>query len=270
MSLDQKTFKALCDLLYDRTGITLGEGKQALVSARISKRLRALGYTCFKEYYDFLCSETPEANKEFTEFQNVMSTNLTYFFRENEHFEFMGDFVREMVEEGRNKIRIWCAAASTGEEPYTIAMTFWENAQKFRGDFRILATDIDTNVLKTAKKGEYAEGRMKDVPQNLRTKYFTSVGLGANRVYTVKDEIRNQISFAQLNLSKPPFPMKGPFDIIFCRNVMIYFDDVVRKRLIAEFEHLLRPGGYLIVAHSESIVRLTTLKSVQPSVWYKQ
>ena len=199
-----------------------------------------------------------------------MTTNTTHFFREIDHFHFMARIVQDMVDQGANKIRIWCAASSSGEEPYTIAMTFLENSKNFRGDCRILATDIDTNILRMARRGEYSEEKMKGVDQSLRTKYFTSTGVGATRVYRAGDALAGMLSFSQLNLAKPPFPMKGPFDIIFCRNVMIYFYNTVRGRLMAEFERLLRPGGHLMVGKSESMAgTLCGLRSVAPSTYVK-
>ncbi|MCL2183952.1 MAG: methyltransferase domain-containing protein [Chitinispirillia bacterium] len=271
MSLDKKTYQGFADLLYDRCGIALGDQKEALVSARIGKRLRTLGMTTFKEYLDLIKSPGPDAEKEFTEFMNVMTTNTTHFFREIDHFNFMAEAVQQMVAEGRTKIRIWCAASSSGEEPYTLAMTFLENSQGFRGDCKILATDIDYNILAMARAGEYSEAKMKDVPQQLRTKYFTSTGMGKDRMYKANSTLAGMISFNRLNLAKPPFPMKGPFDLIFCRNVMIYFDNIVRKNLLAEFERLLRPGGYLMVGHSESMAGgLCNLPSAgKPSIYVK-
>jgi chemotaxis protein methyltransferase CheR len=271
MSLDRKTYQAFADLLYNRCGIALGDQKEALVSARIGKRLRVLGLATYKDYLEIIKGVGPEAEKEFTEFMNVMTTNTTHFFRENDHFDFMAEAVQNMVAEGRTKIRIWCAASSSGEEPYTLAMTFLENSQGFRGDCRILATDIDLNILAMAKKGEYSEEKMKGVSAQLRTRYFTSTGMGKDRLYRVNPTLSGMISFNRLNLAKPPFPMKGPFDIIFCRNVMIYFDNVVRKNLLAEFERLLRPGGYLMVGHSESMAGgLCNLPSAgKPSVYVK-
>jgi len=271
MDLDKKTYDGFAKLLYDRCGIDLGDSKQALVSARIGKRLRALGMATYKEYLDFITEHAPESQTEFTEFMNVMTTNTTSFFRENDHFVFMGEIIQKLVAEGRNKIRIWCAASSSGEEPYTLIMTFLENAPHFRGDFRLLATDIDLNILQMAKKGEYSEDKMKGVPQQLRTKYFTSTGMGKDRIYKVNQTMASLVTFNRLNLSKPPFPMKGPFDLIFCRNVMIYFDNTVRRNLLAEFERLLRPGGYLMVGHSESMAGgLCNLPSAgKPSVYIK-
>jgi len=271
MGIDRKTYDAFAALLYDRCGIALGDQKEALVTARIGKRLRALGLETYKEYLQLITGTGPQADAEFTEFMNVMTTNTTQFFREIAHFDFMAAAIRDMIDEGRNKMRIWCAASSSGEEPYTLAMTFLENAGNFRGDCRILATDIDLNILQKARKGEYTEDKMKDVPQQHRVRYFNSVGMGKDRVYTVKPELANMISFSRLNLAKPPFPMKGPFDFIFCRNVMIYFDNIVRRNLMMEFERLLRPGGYLMVGHSESMAGgLCNLPSAgKPSIYRK-
>lgn len=268
--MDKKTFNAFRDLIYDKSGITLGEGKEALVSARVNKRLRALGLTEYRDYLSFLTGTGADADAEFIEFLDVISTNVTSFFRENDHFLFMAEVIKELVAQGRNKIRIWCAASSSGEEPYTLAMTFLENAGNFRGDVRILATDISTRILRQAIAGEYIEQKMQGVSPQLRARYFTSTGTGASRVYKVNDQLSSMVSFNRLNLSKPPFPMKGPFDLIFCRNVMIYFDNTVRSRLMAEFERLLRPGGYLMVGHSESMAgMLCTLETVRPSVYVK-
>lgn len=270
MALDKKTYKAFKDIIYDKAGIALGDNKEALISARVGKRLRALKMETYKEYLQFLTSNSPDAEAEFIDFLNVVSTNTTSFFRESAHFDLMAKLVQDMVEAGQNKIRIWCAASSSGEEPYTICMTFLENSKGFRGDFKLLATDISVKVLGEAIKGEYPEAKMEGVTPRLRTAYFDIANVGGQKIYTAKPQLKQMISFNRLNLAKPPFPMKGPFDIIFCRNVMIYFDNVVRKRLIAEFERLLRPDGHLIVAHSESISGLTTLKSVKPSVWIKR
>ncbi len=271
MEMDKRTFDTFRQLIYDKSGITLGEGKEALVSARVGKRLRALGYDNFKDYLEFLTGESEESESEFIEFLDVISTNVTSFFRENEHFIFMADYVKKMMEERRDRIRIWCAASSSGEEPYTIAMTFLENARNFHGECKILATDISTKILRMAKAGQYSEAKMQGVNPQLRSRYFSVSGTGSSKVYTVNDTLSNMITFKRLNLSKPPFPMKGPFDLIFCRNVMIYFDNIVRKKLMDEFSRLLRPGGYLMVGHSESMAgMLCDMETVQPSVYLKE
>ncbi|MDR0307230.1 MAG: methyltransferase domain-containing protein [Chitinispirillales bacterium] len=268
--MEKRTFDAFRKLIYDKSGITLGEGKEALVSARIGKRLRALELDTPEDYLKYLSSPECDSDSEFVELLDVISTNVTSFFREPAHFDFMASFVEKMVAEGRNKIRIWCAASSSGEEPYTIAMTFLENIGGFRGDCRILATDISTRILKMAKAGEYTEQKIQGVPPQLRSRYFNVIP-GANKIYKASPDIADMITFSRLNLSTPPFPMKGPFDLIFCRNVMIYFDNTVRQRLLKEFERLLRPGGYLMVGHSESLAGLQcSLDTIKPSVYHKK
>ncbi|MDR2727927.1 MAG: protein-glutamate O-methyltransferase CheR [Chitinispirillales bacterium] len=268
--MDKRTFDVLRKLIYDKSGITLGEGKEALVSARIGKRLRALDLASPEDYLKYLNSGECDDN-EFVELLDVISTNVTSFFREPAHFDFMSNYIQKIVGEGQNKVRIWCAASSSGEEPYTLAMTFLENAEGFRGDCRILATDISTRILRQAKAGEYNEQKIQGVPPMLRSRYFSVLTEGSGKVYKAKPEIADMITFSRLNLSKPPFPMKGPFDLIFCRNVMIYFDNAVRQKLLEQFERLLTPGGYLMVGHSESLAGLhTNLETVKPSVYYKK
>ena len=268
--MDKRTFDALRKLIYDKSGITLGEGKEALVSARIGKRLRALGLSTPEEYLKYLNSDECDDN-ELVELLDVISTNVTSFFREPAHFDFMADYIQKLVHDGKNKIRIWCAASSSGEEPYTLAMTFMENAAGFRGDCRILATDISTKILRMAKAGEYNDQKIQGVPPALRSRYFSLTAGPGGKVYKANPEIADMITFSRLNLSTPPFPMKGPFDLIFCRNVMIYFDNVVRQRLLEQFERLLSPGGYLMVGHSESLAGLrTSLETVKPSVYHKK
>jgi len=267
--MDKRTFDALRNLIYDKSGITLGEGKEALVSARIGKRLRALGLSTPEEYLKYLNSDECDDN-EFVELLDVISTNVTSFFRESAHFDFMSNFVQQMVNEGKNKIRIWCAASSSGEEPYTIAMTFLENAEGFRGDCRILATDISTRILRQAKAGEYNEQKIQGVPPMLRSRYFSVLAGAGGKVYKANPEITSMITFSRLNLSKPPFPMKGPFDLIFCRNVMIYFDSATRDMVVKKFFEVLEPGGYLFIGHSESISNSGSgFQYVKPAVYRK-
>jgi len=246
----------------------MADKKDSLVEVRVAKRMKVLGIQNPRIYLKFLIDE--KGGKEMVHFLDVISTNTTRFFREPQHFTFMNKIVKEMLEAGQSRIRIWCAASSTGEEPYTIAMTFMENMNGFKGDMRILATDISTKVLKKAKDGVFSGKKIKDIPPMLRSRYFSVSEIDKNKIYSVKPVLSNFITFARLNLSKPPFPMQGPFDIIFCRNVMIYFDNLVRSRLLAETERLLRPGGYLIVGLSESLAgMLCGLKNVMPGVLMK-
>lgn len=267
--LDAKTFQKFCDLVYRCAGIHLGPQKEALVSARIGKRLRKLGFQDFEAYYQFVEADTEGG--ELVEMLNAISTNVTHFFREPRHFELLGQLLKRWAAEGRDSVRIWCAASSTGEEPYTLAMTVREAIPDCR-DVKILATDISTKVLAHAKAGVYEARHIEKVPEPLFRKYFEKVSDhgGAGLHYRVNESLRSMLTFARLNLAKPPFPMKGPFDVIFCRNVMIYFDNEVRRRLLAECYRLTRGGGYLMVGHAESLSgMLSNFKSVEPAVYVK-
>ena len=174
------------------------------------------------------------------------------------------------MEEGQDRFRIWSAASSTGEEPYTIAMTVLEAAGGRRIDFKVLATDLSTRVLGFAREGVYEAKRLEGVRPGLRDAYFERTQAGEAPAYRVRPILRQTVVFQRINLAETPYVMKGPFDAIFCRNVMIYFDEEVRKRLLGEMLRLLRPSGYLLVGHSESLAVLATqFKSVKPSVYLK-
>jgi len=278
--LSARMFERFCDLVYAKAGIKLGPQKEALVSARIGKRMRTLGVPDFEAYYRYV--EEDASGEELVEMLNAISTNVTHFFRESRHFDLLADLLRSWEAEGQTTFRIWCAASSTGEEPYSIAMTA-RSALRNGADVKILATDISTKVLAIAKEGLYAQRHLEKVPDGFKKKYFMKetgnlkleTGKGSQFQespvkYRVADELRRMITFARLNLAKPPFPMKGPFDVIFCRNVMIYFDNVVRKALLDEAWRLVKPRGYLMVGHAESLSgMLSTFKSVEPSVYVK-
>jgi chemotaxis protein methyltransferase CheR len=280
--LDKKTFEKFADLVYEKAGIKLGPNKEALVSARVRKRMRALSIPNYEGYLQFVHND--EDGGELVELLNAISTNVTHFFREAQHFELLGKLLRQWSDAGQTRFRIWCAASSTGEEPYSIAITVKESLKDCR-DVRILATDISTKVLGLAKAGVYDEKHVDKVPESLFRKYFTKVTgnlkleTGAEKnsqfqvssiKYQVSAELRRLLTFSRLNLAKPPFPMQGPFDVVFCRNVMIYFDNEVRRRLLADCYRLLKDGGYLMVGHAESLSgMLSEFKSVMPSVYVK-
>lgn len=271
--LDSRTFKRFAQLIYDIAGIKLGDNKEALVSARVGKRMRSLNINRFGDYYDFVAND--ETGEELVELLNAISTNVTSFYRERHHFDFMEKRLREFEARGQTSYRVWCAAASTGEEPYTLAMTLLSSVRNCR-DIKILATDISTRALNIAKAGEYQERHMATVPERMKSKYFERERDGEQdgKVvyrYRARPELKRMITFARLNLSTPPFPMKGPFDFIFCRNVMIYFDNEVRRRLLNDCYRMLRDDGYLMVGHAESLSGiLSDFKSVEPSVYTKR
>lgn len=265
--LSSKTFDRFCNLVYDKAGIKLGPQKEALVSARIGKRMRKLGINNFEEYYHLV--ENDATGEELVEMLNAISTNVTHFFRENRHFEILAGLLRKWEAEGQNSFKIWCAASSTGEEPYSIAMTVKE-ALHNSSDVKILATDISTKVLNLAKAGVYEERHVEKIPTRYVNTYFRKKKTDKGTMYEANDDLKRMLTFARLNLAHPPFPMKGPFDVVFIRNVMIYFDNIIRKGLLSEAWRLLKPGGYLMVGHAESLSgMLSDFKSVEPSVYIK-
>jgi len=267
--MNSQTFQKLREIVYANSGINLSEAKQAMVSSRISKRMRVLSISRAEQYLQYLLNQS--GGDEMTHLLNVISTNVTSFFRESDHFTFLEKTVSELISKGKKKIRIWCAASSTGEEPYSIAMTIRELPDAQNVDIRILATDISTRVLAEAHEGRYEEGKTDSIPKSLRSKYFIEEKHNEKKILLASDALKNMISFRRLNLSKTPFPMKGPLDIVFCRNVMIYFDNSVRKKLVSEIFRLLKGGGYLITGHSESLTSITTnFKCVKPSIFLKK
>ncbi|MBL4790235.1 MAG: protein-glutamate O-methyltransferase [Kordiimonadaceae bacterium] len=249
----QKDFTALRDIVYERTGIQLKDGKEEMVYTRISRRLRALNLPDFRSYLHFLTSEAGDA--EAIDFVNAMTTNLTRFFRENHHFTHMREEVlRSKVIGSRmgvfeKKIRIWSAACSSGMEAYSIAMTVLASVPRFSNwDVRILATDIDTNMLERGKQGIYLEKDMEDVPDALLSKFVTI----ENGEAYMDEELKSIISFKRLNLMED-WPIRQKFDIIFCRNVMIYFDKDTQRHLVGRLMELLDEQGVLYVGHAESM-----------------
>ena len=266
--MDRETFDRFRALVYQRSGITLGENKQALVNARVAKRLRALGLADAKSYLEFV--QRDDRNEEVVHLLDVISTNVTSFYREPDHFDFITQRFTEWLDDGQRRFRFWCAAASSGEEPYTLAMTLIEAAGGRGIDLKILGTDISTRMLEHCQAAEYPEERMEAVPSSLRARYFTRVKDNGSARLVAGDALRRVTVFRRLNLAEPPFPMKGPLDAVFCRNVMIYFDDAVRRRLLADVYRLLRGDGFLLVGHTESLAGMVSdFRTVRPSIYRK-
>lgn len=242
--------------LFENAGITLSEIKRDMVYSRLIRRIRALRMHSFDEYLNML-RKTPE--REMVEFTNALTTNLTSFFRENHHFEFLKStiFPALVRRKRERRLRIWSAGCSTGEEPYSLGITLKGAMQLFPGwDVKILATDLDSNVVATAKDGIYPSERVDSLSSTLVSRWF-SKGQGAlEGKVKVKQEIRDLITFKQLNLMNP-WPMKGPFDIIFCRNVVIYFNKETQKTLFSRYADYLDEQAYLVVGHSESLHGVT-------------
>jgi chemotaxis protein methyltransferase CheR len=265
--METSTFRRFCAIAYEKAGITLGDSKEALVEARVGKRMRALGIANEKEYLVLL--EKDPSGEEIVQFLDVISTNHTSFFREPDHFEFMRSVLADWRREGMRKLRVWSAASSTGEEPYTIAFTIadaLESVDNAGVDWRILATDISTKVLAKAEAGIFADAKLTGLARGELNRFFER-GPEKNE-HTVRPAMRTKIAFRRLNLITPPYPMRGPFDIIFCRNVMIYFDQAVRQKVISGMERLLRPGGYLLIGHAEALSGVRTeLRMIRPSIF---
>ncbi len=267
--MDRRTFNKFREIVYKQSGISLGERKDALVSARVGKRMRALGMNDYRAYLKHVLAD--ETGEEVVHLLNAISTNVTSFFREAKHFEFLHDIVSEWFAQGQRRFRLWSAACSTGEESYSLAMTFLETVNGQSTDMKILATDISTRALETCREGAYKEDKVKTIPPVLRKRYFEKQRHETGIIYTARPVLRKPIVFKRLNLSTPPFPLHGPFDVIFCRNVMIYFDNHVRKNLLTEMYRLLKDGGYLFVGHAESLTGMVSdFKSVKPSIYIKQ
>ncbi len=260
-----ETFKAFRSLILRLSGISLADNKEILLQARITKRMRKLGIPDFEAYLEHVLAN----EEEVTQFLDVISTNVTSFYRESSHFEFLDKTVKRWLREGRPSLRLWSAACSSGEEPYTLAMTLLEAAQNEPIDFRILATDLSTKVLNLARKGCYSPQQLGQVPDRCLSRYFERAPRARDEdPYYVRTLLKDRITFARFNLTQIPFPMNGPFDVVLCRNVMIYFDAEFRRRLVLEMTRLLRPGGFLLVGHSESLgTQIRELSLVSPSIY---
>lgn len=249
-------FERIRKLIYAQAGISLSPIKQDMVYSRLARRLRALKQQSFTVYLDQL-EQNPNSD-EWERFVNSLTTNLTSFFREPHHFPIFADYLRKVAAQNR-PIRVWCSAASTGEEPYSIAMTAHEALGTQAHLVTILATDIDTNVLETARKGVYPIDRVEKMTTEQLRRFFLK-GTGAQEgLVCVRPELRQMIQFQRLNLLEPAWAVKGPLDIIFCRNVMIYFDKPTQYKILARFVPLLAEDGLMFAGHSESFLHASDL-----------
>ena len=243
-----KDFERVRQLIYDHAGISLNPSKQDMVYSRLARRLRATGINNFQQYLDRLEKNTDDA--EWEAFVNALTTNLTSFFRESHHFPLLAEHV--LKQKGRHPISLWCSAASTGEEPYTMAMTMVDAFGTFTPPVTIIATDLDTNVLAKAEAGVYPIERVEKLSDDLVKRFFLK-GTGAQAGFVrVRPELRAMITFRQVNLLSEEWHIRGPLDAIFCRNVMIYFDKATQLKILERFAPLLQPDGLLFAGHSES------------------
>lgn len=265
-------FEKISRLVYEKCGINLHEGKKELVSARLGKRLREGNFKSFADYYRYVTTE--EGTDELVRMIDSISTNLTYFFREESHLKKLQVILATMMEKagprGRfPKLRIWSAGCSTGEEPYSIAITVKECMGGRPIDVSILATDISTSVLKTASSGIYIKEKLKNISPVIVKKYFQYGCDKWSGYYRIKNNIRDTVKFVRFNLMEVP-PSQYCFDVIFCRNVMIYFDKPTQNALTNRFYHCLEKGGHFFIGHSESLTGLDhKFKYVEPSVYRK-
>ncbi|EPG64375.1 CheR family methyltransferase [Leptospira wolffii] len=260
--ISDEEFKFIKDLMYKETGIFLADHKKIMVQSRLNSRARMFKMTNVSEYIKALQADRKFFESELTELINRITTNKTDFFRENHHFEFMKSTFFPSVEEraaksGKKSLRIWSSACSTGEEPYTIAITCAEYfALKPGWDIKIYASDIDTNVVKTAQEGIYKADRLEPVDDSLKKKYFLKVNGQSGKaedLYQVRPEIRSMIEFKKANLLETPYPIREKMDCIFCRNVIIYFDKQTQKKIFENFEEVLKDRGLLVIGHSETL-----------------
>ena len=264
--LTENQFQRICSLVYDTSGIKLKKGKEALVRARLMKRLRALNIRNISDYFKLI--ESKPGATELDSLIDVMTTNKTSFFREIEHFNFLQDAVLPALDDHR--LRFWSAACSSGEEPYSLAMMLQQSLPDIaRRDVLILATDISRQMLEKAQKAIYPEKAIRESSVQPYRKYFVKLRNGDHQQVQVVQEVRNLVRLAWLNLLEK-WPMKGPFNVVFCRNVMIYFDRQTQQKLIDRFWQLLVPGGYLFVGHSEGLSGVKhRFEYVKPAIYRK-
>lgn len=273
-ALTDAEFNELVKIIYDKTRIQMTNHKRALVTSRLSKRLRALHMDSFREYIDYVKKLEDD---ELTPFINAVTTNKTDFFRENKHFEYMKstflpDWEKKFKEGKVKNLRIWSAACSTGEEPYTIQMTLHEyfGSNYDRYDIKVLASDIDTNVLANGRAGIYKEESIEPIQPNILRKYFLKGTGDKEGLYKVKDILKNNLFFRQLNFKDEDFDIHTQFDLIFCRNVIIYFDKEFQKKLFNKFYGYLKEDGLVFIGHSETLFGVSDkFKYVSSNIYKK-
>lgn len=234
-------------LIYQRAGISLHDGKHAMVYSRLSRRLRETGHDSFSAYLDWL--ESLSEGPEWQEFVNALTTNLTAFFREAHHFEIFAQHLRSKP--AGTAWKVWCNAASTGEEPYSILMTAAENLSS-NASFHLSASDIDSRVLDTASQGVYKAENLKGVSTERLHRFFLRGKSGNSGMVRVKPELRRMVDFLNVNLISGEWPFSEAFDVVFCRNVMIYFDAPTQRRVLERIHRVMKPGGLLFVGHAEN------------------
>ena len=273
MTLTEKDFRRVSDVIYQHCGINLHDSKKSLVRARLAQQLRSSQYKTYAAYIDYVLSDA--GRQEFYSFVDSISTNLTYFFRENVHFAylrhtFLPQLIKQKSQHNQRKIRVWSAGCSSGEEPYSLAITLWETLQNTGAwDIKILATDVSTRILEIAKMGTYEKDRVEPLSAAQKQRFLVPNRIESNTVYQASQSLKKIISFRYLNLMDP-WPFNGPFDFIFCRNVMIYFDKPTQSKLVNRYYNCLDSGGMLCIGHSESLTGIQhKYNYVQPATYVK-
>lgn len=257
-------FSRVQSLIYQRAGINLHDGKHAMVYSRLSRRLRETGHTSFRDYLGWL--ETHDG-PEWQEFVNALTTNLTAFFREQHHFEIFAAHLKSRP--AGSPWKVWCNAASTGEEPYSIVMTAFETLGN-NAQFKLTASDIDSKVLASAAQGVYRLDNLKGLTQERLQRFFMR-GKDSNAgLIRVKPELRKAIEFLSVNLIRDDWPFKEPFDVVFCRNVMIYFDAPTQRKVLERIHRVLKPGGMLFVGHAENFSESRDLFTLRGKTVYER
>lgn len=269
-NMTTEEFERFRKIIYDEIGINLMPHKKIMLQGRIRKRLKRMGMNSYAKYYELILNDKDELMQMF----NAVSTNKTEFFRENHHFDFLNEIIPKMIQENsrisEKKFSIWSSASSTGEEPYSIAMTLLDHKELNGYKLKVIASDISTDVLTQADLGIYKTFDMKKVSEEFKKKYTNTRNDGYSEIkYFVKDIVK----FRRINLKSEQYPFKGEFEIIFCRNVMIYFDRETQKDIILNFLKYLKTGGYLILGSSESlpaeIVEKNLLKRIRSTIYQK-
>lgn len=276
IEITDREFEQFADYIYEKSGIYLKESKKGLVRSRLRKRLRQLGLRSFQQYYDYVRRD--QSGRELSRLIDAISTNVTSFFREPKHFDFLEEniiprYIQKMQRQQGSYVHIWSSACSTGQEPYTIAISLLENIQKLAFyDIKVLGTDISRSAVETASRGIYPYKVVKNVDTQLVSRYFhTFTNDKGQRMVQVRKNVRDLVRLGLLNLNrKERWPFTKKFDLIFCRNVMIYFDPPVVERLINRFYRYMKDGGYLFIGHSESLTRIKhKFKYVKATVYQK-
>ncbi|MGQ9695848.1 MAG: CheR family methyltransferase [Thermodesulfobacteriota bacterium] len=273
IELKENDFEKIRRLIYDQCGINLTEAKKELVKARLGRRLRRGQFKSFHDYYEYVLNDA--SGKELILLLDSIATNFTFFFREAKHFEYLKSvFLPEILLRKKNaerKLNFWSAGCSSGEEPYSIVMTLLEGIENpFIWNIHVLATDLSTRMLRTAEAGIYPKEKVRDLPPLMIKKYFLKGEQQWQDYVKVKDQLKQYIRFQRLNLIEP-FSFAEPFDCIFCRNVMIYFDKEKQSNLVNRFYECLHRGGILIIGHAESLTGIPHhFKYLKPSIYKKE